>query len=120
MEAPEIENIEGLFDDVLNRFARMAYDFEEFAGRDVTMARNMIKALVGGKIVFQPTKDRAGRYDGGLNADMNGHFSGLVELVGKAKAPRGKAGGYKLRMVAGARNQLYLLIKAKHLYRTCP
>lgn len=103
MEAPAIQNIEGLLDHIENHFARMAYDFEkkEFAGRDRTMARNMIGNLVGGSIILSPTKD------GGLVADMKGYFPELVELVGKGKAPSGKAGGDKLRLVAGARKHRY-------------
>lgn len=82
LDVPGLDNIEDLFDDVVNRFARMAHDFEEFAGRDVTMARNMIRALVGGSIVLRPTKD------GGLVAEMQGDYGGLVELIQRAPAVR--------------------------------
>ncbi len=41
-EVPAIENIDALFEDAVNRFASMAHNFEDFAARDITMAREMI------------------------------------------------------------------------------
>jgi site-specific DNA recombinase len=50
--------------------------------------------LVSGKIVLHPTEA------GGLIAEVQGHYDGLIELV--KENPGGKAGASKVRMVAGA------------------
>ena len=90
-----------LLEDALARYARVAYSLEDFSSRDVTRARSMIRALVGGEIVLQPTTA------GGLTAQLTGDYGGLIELV-KEASPR--TGRHKARMVAGARNRLYLLL----------
>jgi hypothetical protein len=76
---------------------------EDFSSRDVTRARNMIRALVGGEIILRTTEG------GGLTAQLTGDYGGLIELVTNA-SPR--AGRHKSRMVTGARYQRYLLIAA--------
>ncbi|MBY0511872.1 MAG: recombinase zinc beta ribbon domain-containing protein [Rhodospirillaceae bacterium] len=91
---PSIDAVEDLLSDALGRYAVMAYDLESFAARDVSKARNMIAALVGGRITLHAT---AG---GGLQAELQGSYDGLIELV--KENPGGKARVSKLGMVAGA------------------
>jgi len=93
---PAIDDVEEIFANVLDRYASMAFNLETFAARDVTKARNVIKALVGGCITLRPT----GR--GGLEAKLQGDYGGLIQLV--AERPSTRAGESKVRMVAGARN----------------
>ena len=93
-DVPAIDDVEEIFADVLDRYASMAFNLETFAARDVTKARNMIKALVGGHITLRPT----GR--GGLEAELRGDYGGLIQLV--AERPSTRAGASKVRMVAGA------------------
>lgn len=69
--------------------APMAYSLEDFSRRDVTKARNLIRALVGGTIVLEATDD------GGLQARLQGSYGGLIKLVQEASSG-------KSRMVAGA------------------
>ena len=93
-DVPAIDDVEEIFADVLDRYGAMAFNLETFAARDVTKARNMIKALVGGHITLRPT----GR--GGLKAELRGDYGGLIQLV--AEHPGTRAGASKVRMVAGA------------------
>ena len=89
-DLPALANLEDLLEDALARYARFAYSLEDFSARDVTRARNMIRALVGGTIILQTTEG------GGLTAELVGDYGGLIELV-KDASPKSKA-----RMVAGA------------------
>ena len=100
-DIPQIENVEAILTDALDRYWTMALDLEDFAARDVSAARVTIKALVGGNIIFRPTPA------GGLNADMRGDFGGLIELVKESPGTKARARS-KFEMVAGARNQLKL------------
>lgn len=105
-DLPALSNLEGLLEDALARYARVAYSLEDFSRRDVTRARNMIRSLVGGEIILRPTEGD------GLSAQLTGDYGGLIELV-KETSPRSKS-----RMVAGARNHLNLLLVAKGLIAT--
>ncbi len=87
---PALANLEDLLEDALARYARVAYSLEDFSRRDVTKARNLIRALVGGSIVLEPIDD------GGLQARLQGSYEGLIKLVQEASS-NGKS-----RMVAGA------------------
>jgi len=71
--------------------------------RSVTVARNHIKALIGGAITLKPTKD------GGLVAEMQGDYAGLVALAEKSPGTKGSRAKRKskLSLVAGARSHLY-------------
>ena len=92
-DLPALANLEDLLEDALARYARVAYSLEDFSRRDVTKARNLIRALVGGSIVLETING------GGLQARLHGDFGGLIKLVQEASS-NGKS-----RMVAGARYQ---------------
>lgn len=94
-DLPQLEDMTGVLSDALDRFGGMTLNLEQFATKDVTRARNMIKALVGGEIRLIPTEA------GGLNAELRGHYAGLIELV--KESPASKARARKFGVVAGAR-----------------
>jgi len=99
-DIPQIENVEAILNDALDRFWGMALDLEDFAARDVSAARATIKALVGGNIILRPTPA------GGLVADMRGDYGGLIQLVKESPGKKARARS-KFEMVAGARSHLY-------------
>ena len=100
-DLPALANLEDLLEDALARYARVAYSLEDFSTRDVTKARNLIRALVGGSIALEPTDD------GGLQARLHGDYGGLIKLVQEASS-NGKS-----RMVAGACNHRELTLMVK-------
>ena len=74
-ELPAVADTRGLFEHALVHWLEMAENLEDFAGRDISKARNLIKSLVGGSIVLEPTDG------GGLQARMQGCVPGLLSLV---------------------------------------
>ena len=112
-DLPQIENVEEILSDAMERYWSMAGGLERWAARDVTKARSMVKALVGGSIKLVPTEG------GGLNAELQSDYGGLIELIKESPGTKG-TGARKIGMVAGARNHLYLLLCAQGLPLTRP
>jgi hypothetical protein len=73
----------------------------------VPRARTQVQALLGDKITLYPTDD------GYLEAEVVGDYAGLMTLA--AKSPGAMAGASEISVVAGARNQLYLLFTSHGL-----
>jgi len=93
----------------------MAYSIEDFAGRDISKAREIIKALTGGQIVLEPTEG------GGLNARLRSDMGGLIKLVEEATPPGKRSGGKrKVSALAGPRNHIQLGLRPSNVSRFSP
>jgi len=104
LDTSPLDDIDGLLASLAGRYREMVDNLETVTLREVTEARNCIKALVGGDIKLVPTDT------GGLNAEVRGDYAGLLELV--KIGPGAMVAGAQLTLVAGARNHLKLLFQA--------
>jgi site-specific DNA recombinase len=89
----KLDNIEVMLPRVADRYATLVRDLDKTVSRDMSRARSIICGLVGGAITLKPTPA------GGLNAELSGHYAGLVDLT-KENGPSGKAGA-EVNLVAG-------------------
>ena len=87
-------DLDKLTERLAGRYQRLIEDFEMTVGKDVSRARTVIAALVGGHIDITPTTDRR------LVAELHGSYQGLIDLAQSPGSRR--AGGTQVIMVAGA------------------
>jgi hypothetical protein len=81
-----LAGVEQVLPAAADRDKALVSNLETVSLRDVSRARNQIRTLVGGEIILAPT------HEGGLNAQMQGDYAGLIALT---KAPG------KISVVAG-------------------
>ncbi|HWA45739.1 MAG TPA: hypothetical protein VHA10_21145, partial [Hypericibacter adhaerens] len=60
---------------------------DRVVSRDMSLARNRVRELVGGAITLRPTRD------GGLDAVVTGDYSGLVALAARDGSKRQNKSG---------------------------
>ena len=84
-DLPQIENIDEIFKDAIERYAVALKNFETYAARDINKAREMIRMLVGGEIRLVPTEG------GGLIAKLKGHPAGVIHLVRADPGTKGRS-----------------------------
>jgi len=107
VDTSHLDRIAVVLPGAVDRFRELVENLETVAHRDMARARTQIKHLVGGEIKLIPTGE------GYLEAELAGDYAGLVKLANESPGARGT--GAKLSLVAGARNQLYLLFAAPGL-----
>ena len=95
-----VEGIEIVLPRLVDHYREIVEQLEQktVEYRKVTKTRNCIKALVGGDILLVPNPE------GGLNAELQGDYAGLLALAEKRPGTKGTGAGRKSKfaMVAGA------------------
>jgi hypothetical protein len=106
-EAQALEKVAQVLPRAVDRYGDLVANLEEAIAADVPRARTQVKSLLGDEITLHPTDD------GYLEAEVVGNYAGLMSLT--AKRPGTMAGAGEISVVAGARNQLYLLVWAGNI-----
>ena len=89
-----LADVGAMLPQAVDRYRELVGDLGSVPLQHIARARNQIKALVGGEIRLMPTPE------GGLNAEMQGDYQGLIELVKKSPGAK-RAEASKLSLVAG-------------------
>jgi len=72
-----IENIEALLAQAMDSYGALVANLECKVSRDMSVARNAIRDLVGGSVALKPTEG------GGLDAHLQEDYAGLIALAAK-------------------------------------
>jgi site-specific DNA recombinase len=72
------DQLSTLLPTLLSKFKKVLDDMAVISQREVDKARGILRQLVGGSIILQPTTDGRERF---LTAELSGDYSGLVRLV---------------------------------------
>jgi site-specific DNA recombinase len=104
VDTDDLTSVDELLPESIDKIMEMIPNLDDTEGRDVTRARNYIKALVGGSITMRPTSA------GGLRAELAGSYRGFFDIMSNHPGSQ-RARVNKFGVVAGARNHRELTLQ---------